>query len=106
MGTEWTQFGVRLVILLLAPVITLVLVNLRSKPVESSRIELTPPAAVQEASGVEDASGVLPGSEEAFWAPHNSGSVAMRFEDRSNFTDERDNEQPRAFNSAWRLTPP
>jgi hypothetical protein len=105
MGTEWTQFGVRLVILLLAPVITLVLVNLRSKPVESSRVDLTPPAAVQEAPGLEEASGVLSGSEQAFWAPYSSGSVAMRFEDRSS-TDEGDNEQPRAFNSAWRLTPP
>jgi hypothetical protein len=60
--------------LLLAPLITLVLVNLRSQPVESSRVELTPPAAVQEASGVEEASGVLPGAEEAFWEPYSSRS--------------------------------
>jgi hypothetical protein len=103
MGTEWTQFGVRLVILLSVPVITLVLVNLRSQPVESSSVELTPAAPVQVASEAEE-SGVLPGLEEAFWAPYSSSSVATRFEDRSNSADKADHAQPlNAFNSSWRL---
>ena len=82
MATEWTQFGVRLCVLLLAPVVAVVVLAPRSRP--GGNDVLQAPAAVEQA-----AIAVTVNEEESFWTPFSSGT-GSRFEGRVAPSPDRD----------------
>jgi hypothetical protein len=102
-ATEWTQFGVRLGALLLAPVVAIVLLTPRSRPAADGRGDPQPPPPVEEIAG-----GVLPGAEETFLARYSSGSGSMRFEGppQSPPNVYRDDEDPDSMPEPPRAAPP